>query len=377
MVEKYNLNWETFSEHLQLMFKDLYEEEKHSDVTLVCDDQTQFKAHKIVLRACSPVFKKIIDNNPSQHPLIYLRGIQSYEMESILQFMYLGETKCCYERMGEFINVANSLEVKEICRQKIEITTENQVIPEENEKHFDSKEKEKMTDENSKMEYQQMNLDNEKTSDTEEKGMQQMTRISKKNLERFSDENNDESFVHFKAERKLEVFEKEKNKDRTSTENNPNTFQCSDCGNFYKNRANLQRHFKDKHQGFRVLCDQCDYQTGDPNNLSRHRAAIHEEVRYRCDQCEYQATAKHHLITHVRNVHEKVKHPCSQCDFKASSRPGLNRHVKNIHEGIKHPCKHCEYQATQQSNLVLHMKNKHSEIHLRQQRHRIARGYHY
>ena len=53
MAEKYTLNWHTFSEHLQWMFKDLYEEEKHSDVTLVCDDQTQFKAHKIVLRACS------------------------------------------------------------------------------------------------------------------------------------------------------------------------------------------------------------------------------------------------------------------------------------------------------------------------------------
>ena len=45
MAEKYNLNWHTFPDHLQSMFKDLYEEEKHSDVTLVCDDQTQFKAH--------------------------------------------------------------------------------------------------------------------------------------------------------------------------------------------------------------------------------------------------------------------------------------------------------------------------------------------
>ena len=51
MAEKYTLNWQTFSEHLQLMFKDLYEEEKYSDVTLVSDDQTQFKAHKIVLSA--------------------------------------------------------------------------------------------------------------------------------------------------------------------------------------------------------------------------------------------------------------------------------------------------------------------------------------
>ena len=58
MAEKYTLNWNTFSDHLQLMFKDLYEEDKYFDVTLVSDDHTQLKAHKIVLSACSPVFKK-------------------------------------------------------------------------------------------------------------------------------------------------------------------------------------------------------------------------------------------------------------------------------------------------------------------------------
>ena len=63
MAGKNTLKWYTFSEHLQLMFKDLYEEETHSDVTLVFDDQTQFKVHKIVLRACSPVSRKIIDSN--------------------------------------------------------------------------------------------------------------------------------------------------------------------------------------------------------------------------------------------------------------------------------------------------------------------------
>ena len=114
MAEKYTLNWQTFSEHLQLMFKDLYQEGRYTDVTLVSDDQTQFKAHKIVLSACSPVFKKIIDSNPSQHPLIYLRGVQSYEVESILQFMYLGEGRFYHERMREFIKVAQDLEVKEI-----------------------------------------------------------------------------------------------------------------------------------------------------------------------------------------------------------------------------------------------------------------------
>merc|ERR1712043_93778 len=114
MTGEYNLSWHQFVDHLSLLSQQLYQEGQYSDVTLVSDDQTQFKAHKIVLSASSTVFKKIIDNNPSQHPLIYLRGVQSYEMESILQFMYLGEGKFYHERMREFIKVAKELEVKEI-----------------------------------------------------------------------------------------------------------------------------------------------------------------------------------------------------------------------------------------------------------------------
>ena len=44
MDEKYTLNWHTFSDHLKFMFKDLYQEGRYTDVTLVSDDQTQFKA---------------------------------------------------------------------------------------------------------------------------------------------------------------------------------------------------------------------------------------------------------------------------------------------------------------------------------------------
>ena len=119
-AEKYSLNWHTFSEHLHSMFKDLYQQGEYADVTLVCDDQTQFKAHKIVLSACSPVFKEIIDNNPTQHPKISVNGIQSYEIESILQFMYLGVGQFYHERMDKFIKVAKYLQVKEI-RKGMEI----------------------------------------------------------------------------------------------------------------------------------------------------------------------------------------------------------------------------------------------------------------
>ena len=39
MTDKYTLNWLAFSEHLPLMFKELYKEEKHSGVTLGCDEE--------------------------------------------------------------------------------------------------------------------------------------------------------------------------------------------------------------------------------------------------------------------------------------------------------------------------------------------------
>ena len=73
-----------------------------------------FKAHKVVLSASGTVFKNIIRDNNTSNPGIYLRGILSYEIESILQFIYLGQATFYQERMNEFLNVGKSLEIKEI-----------------------------------------------------------------------------------------------------------------------------------------------------------------------------------------------------------------------------------------------------------------------
>ena len=58
--EQFNLNWHTYDEHLKELMQGLLESSKSSDVTLVCEDKTKFKAHKFVLIACSPVFQSII-----------------------------------------------------------------------------------------------------------------------------------------------------------------------------------------------------------------------------------------------------------------------------------------------------------------------------
>ena len=115
-MEKYNLTWHTYTDHLKQMLQSLMNDKDSQDVTLVCDDKVKIKAHRIVLKACSPVFKNILENNDRGGQTIYLRGIQHQEMESILQFMYLGEATFYQDRMNEFLSVAKNLEIKELSK---------------------------------------------------------------------------------------------------------------------------------------------------------------------------------------------------------------------------------------------------------------------
>jgi len=110
--ESYELSWKEFDQCSSQAFKDHYNSEEYSDVTLASADDKQIKAHKIILSACSPFFQKILRNNPHQNPLIYLKGIKHESIRSILKFMYLGETKVPEEDLKHFLEAADELKVK-------------------------------------------------------------------------------------------------------------------------------------------------------------------------------------------------------------------------------------------------------------------------
>ena len=110
MPDKLNFTWRKFLMHGKDLFKSLLESHEFSDVTLVSDDQHIFRAHKFMLSASSPVFKTIIDNNP-QNTSIFLRGIAKEELDSILQFIYLGEATVYQEKMNEFVKIAKELKI--------------------------------------------------------------------------------------------------------------------------------------------------------------------------------------------------------------------------------------------------------------------------
>ena len=99
------------------------------DVTLISDDQKILKSHKLILSACSPVFKHIIQANGTTNPNIYLRGIKYTEIEAILKFMYMGETSIPQSKLQEFLKVAADLQIKDIIYDKSGVIPKNVVPP--------------------------------------------------------------------------------------------------------------------------------------------------------------------------------------------------------------------------------------------------------
>ena len=89
-INKVGLQWNDFEANIGRAFRDLKEEKDFSDVTLVCADQ-QVEAHKVILAASSPFFKKVLRKIQHSHPLIYLKGVKFSNLEAVLSFVYHGE----------------------------------------------------------------------------------------------------------------------------------------------------------------------------------------------------------------------------------------------------------------------------------------------
>ena len=317
MIENYNIIFQTFSEHLQLMLKDLYHEGRYADVTLVSEDKIEFKAHKIVLSAFSPVLKTIIDNQETEEkPSIDVKAIQSGELESILQFMYLGASKVHgIGQFEQFLKAAKNLEVKEI---------------------YDGLEIQKMED--------------EKTGNVQESSDKFTTKCS---------ENDRQTMLEHDKNIQCD-FQVSKQ----SSFNIHVKYPCNQCDHQAKSKAYLHQHMKSSHEGiaYKYPCHKCDYKASVKNHLEEHIQAIHEGIKYPCNQCDYKATRQRSLKIHIQSKHEVIKYQCNQCEYQASTPKNLESHFESRHEGIIYPCKQCDYQATHKGSLQQHIRSQHEGI---------------
>ncbi|KAK0179367.1 hypothetical protein PV327_005125 [Microctonus hyperodae] len=64
--QQYSLRWNDFHSSILSSFRHLRDEEDFVDVTLACDSSS-FTAHKVVLSACSPYFRKLLKRSFNTH----------------------------------------------------------------------------------------------------------------------------------------------------------------------------------------------------------------------------------------------------------------------------------------------------------------------
>lgn len=107
----YHLRWNNHLQNLQSLFENLYSEQSLVDVTISCSDGLLY-AHKLVLSACSPYFENIFKANPCKHPILILRGIKHHDMQTLLEYMYVGSVDVVEEDLEMLLSVATELQIK-------------------------------------------------------------------------------------------------------------------------------------------------------------------------------------------------------------------------------------------------------------------------
>lgn len=111
-TEQYCLKWNNYQLSLTSAFKHILEEEDFVDVTLSAQGQS-LKAHKVVLSACSSYFKELLRGiSLWQHPVLVLKDVPFSDLQSILEFVYLGEVNVEQGRLQSFLKTADVMQIK-------------------------------------------------------------------------------------------------------------------------------------------------------------------------------------------------------------------------------------------------------------------------
>ena len=292
----------------------LFEDSDFCDVTLVCSDGKQIKAHKVILSAGSEFFQSLLKQNRLHpHPLIYLQ-MPHHLLQPLVSFVYLGACEVEQEAIEGFLKTATILGVKGLMAQTSEVNKANAEDPDENviqpaEDMFDPTI-------NKRTKSEPRNVSEELEEDKEEA-------VSDATLK--AEGNRDENLSESSTDIKTETEE---------------TLQA-DSGK----------------------CDQCSYIGKSFWYLRRHRKSVHEGLKYSCELCNYKVTDQTIYNTHLREIHNLNKLVCNVCDYKANRRGELHAHMQDNHQSnnLNFECDQCDYKDTCEAFLNVHKNKEHHQ----------------
>ena len=291
-------HWETLSGFLS----SLRTSNQFADVTLICDGHRTVRAHKAVLSACSPVLASIFrSTDDNEDAIINLDGVEHTDLETLLDFVYLGQSLVEKEEESELNTIAKII--------NINCFLESMPLLRDG----------KLKEDKIMYEYE------------------------------------------IKDEIPYDVAEDKSFDWRRDSIDENNGMKCSKCEKCYQTKGGLRSHFENVHNGRKWTCEKCDMKFTSNDHKKIHIQTKHEGLYFQCSQCDATFGTKAALKTHVKGKHLGMKYKCPVCSKEFVQNGVLKIHLEGIHYGMRYPCKFCEYTTHDPSNTNKHMKKVHKQ----------------
>ena len=231
--EKFDLQWNDFGQYAERTIRNLADDSQFTDVTLISDDKRRIKAHKVILCSSSIFFNEILSETPTDHPMLFLKGINHSELQAIVKFMYIGTTEVSQKDLSKFMKAAAELQIEGLQENK---------MAEGSQEHS-----------------------NQKTTKYQALGHGEDYSYSGSGArqEEFDLAPYQESTLN-----DFKVGNLERNAD--------GKFSCDECDYNTNKTWNLEVHKSAKHEGRKFRCDQCHQVFSQKSNLNRHAKLKHE-----------------------------------------------------------------------------------------------------
>ena len=375
-----SLTWDGFEERAPFVMRQLREDNEFTDVSLGMDDGQKIRAHRVILSSCSPFFKNMLSKHAEKNPLIYLVGIPSSVVQSIVDFIYIGKCNVLENNLEDFVRVGKQFCIPGIADVRL-INMDEHCLPEE------------VPHENSeviledKESHQQINtFDNDHFSETffqdilenslgaNSDFLNQLGNILDKDdlvetnvIYRETGNNEPETpEVALTSDTITNADESAAHQEETNRciNQNPSILGTERSGHGNYSNSMLINPEESLSEIVKELVTTKEIKVENSNKFSKKKPKS-LELKYTvervtrskglvCDMCDFKTKRSDHLTQHKEGKHFGSEYTCSQCDFKAGYRSQLNRHNAEKHLGQKFACESCVYETARQDNFKNH-----------------------
>ena len=259
--EKFCLKWNDFQQNIAASYQDLRNNPDFSDVTLVCEEDEQIEAHRLILTSCSPFFSKVLKRNTHSHPLIYMRGLKAKDLVAIVDFIYHGETNIHQDDLDDFLALASELQLKGLAGSEYNSLDDGE---------DPTKEQSLKQPQIQPILKQEYNFQPNTTKDSESF---RTTRVENDLIVPI-----DVGKIHVAADTSTEDLRIKLDSMMESTNNGASSWRCTVCGKTTKDsKRNMRTHIETHIEGLSYPCGQCDNVSRSSNGLNLHVSRHHRK----------------------------------------------------------------------------------------------------